>query len=278
MTRPSRLCPWPFPFDPEAELDWGDPVLSRRLLREHLDSSHDSASRRPATVERHLKRLARLLPGPPARILDLGCGPGLYAVPLAERGYDVTGIDIGPAVVRHARRSARERGVTHRCRFHVGDIRDLRGVGGGFDACLLIYHVLEAFPPRDQMRILRAAAACLEPGADLILEMRPEPDHPPGRISNWDVVESSLLSDRPHLLLTDSLYEPQRHTYILREIAVFDDGRTAVQQTTAAFTPLRRIGSLLLRAGFRLIATYDGWTTRRAADGCLSVVVRARRL
>ena len=103
---------WPRPFDPDAELDWSDPAFSRRLLAEHLDQSHDGASRRLPLVERHVRRLVQLLPGPPARVLDAGCGPGLYAIRLARLGYRVDGIDVGPAVIRHARRAARAAGVS----------------------------------------------------------------------------------------------------------------------------------------------------------------------
>jgi len=89
--RPSRLDAWPRPFDPGVELNWGDPVVSRRLLREHLDQSHDGASRRLRTVDEHVRRLQRLLPQPSAHVLDAACGPGLYSVRLAAAGHHVTG-------------------------------------------------------------------------------------------------------------------------------------------------------------------------------------------
>ena len=57
-------------------------------------------------------------------------------------------------------------------------------------------------------------------------------EQPPGRITGWDVVPHSLLSDEPHLLLADTVYDERRHTYMLREIAVLDDGTVEIQQTT----------------------------------------------
>src|SRR5689334_9174097 len=47
--------------------------------------------------------LDRLLPPPPARILDVGGGTGIYALPLAERGYRVHLIDAAPNHVERAR-------------------------------------------------------------------------------------------------------------------------------------------------------------------------------
>ncbi|MDQ6846332.1 MAG: SAM-dependent methyltransferase, partial [Candidatus Dormibacteraeota bacterium] len=92
--RPSRLDAWPRAFDPAVELDWGDPVTSRRLLREHLDQTHDGASRRLRLIDEHVRRLLRLLPEPPAEVLDAACGPGLYAARLARAGHRVTALDV----------------------------------------------------------------------------------------------------------------------------------------------------------------------------------------
>ena len=142
VRRLSRFPAWPRPFDPAAELDWSDPAFSRRLLAEHLDQAHDGASRRRTLIERHVTRLRQLLPEPPAHVLDAGCGPGLYAVGLARLGYRVDGVDVGPAVIRHARKEARASGVARLTHFEVGDVRTLP-LEPRYDAVLLIYYVLE---------------------------------------------------------------------------------------------------------------------------------------
>src|SRR5438132_771610 len=147
---PSALGEWPVPFDPRWELDWSRPDYSRRLLREHLDQSHDGATRRTGVVDEQVRRLRRLLPEPPSRVLDAACGPGLYAVRLAAAGYDVTGVDVGPAALRHARSLARARAVRGRVRFQHGDLRTLEPPKRPYDAAIVIYYVLEAFQRADQ--------------------------------------------------------------------------------------------------------------------------------
>ncbi len=274
--RPSRLDAWPRPFDPAVELDWGDPVVSRRLLREHLDQSHDGASRRLRTVDEHVRRLQRLLPPPGAHVLDAACGPGLYSVRLARAGHRVTALDMGPAVIDHARRLARESRLTDRMTARIADLRTLDG-NERYDAAILIYHVLEGFPRRQQAGVLRRLGAALHAGAPLIVEMRLRPDQPGGRISSWDVVGGSLHSDRRHLLLVETVHDHARNTYVLRETAVFDDGTTAVQQTSSALTPLDGIPPLFARAGLRVSALYDGWSRFRATPLSDTVLVVARR-
>jgi SAM-dependent methyltransferase len=271
--RPSGLPDWPIPFDKRFELDWGDPEVSRRVLREHLDQSHDGASRRLHVVERHVRRLLKLLPAAPADILDAACGPGLSAVRLARRGYAVSGIDVGDAVLRHARSLARDAKLGRRADFRRADLRTL-DVSEGYDAVLLIYYVLEAFRRSQQGLVLRRLAAALRPGGRLIAELRVRPDQPAGRLSAWEYVPFSILADRRHLLLTDATYDDEAHTYVLREIAVLDDG-VAVQQTTGAFTPLADVEQLFARAGLQVRAVYDGWTRYRATGLSQSLLVVA---
>ncbi|HET9050650.1 MAG TPA: methyltransferase domain-containing protein [Candidatus Dormibacteraeota bacterium] len=283
-TRVADLPAWPIPFDARAELDWGDPVASRRLLREHLDQSHDGASRRLHVVDRHVSRLRTLLPPPPATVLDAACGPGLYAVRLARLGYDVAGIDVGAAVLRHARSLARPEAAEApgRTTFTRADLRggglDAPALRGPFDACVLVYYVLEAFPRRTQTAILRRLGRRLRPGGRIVVEVRTQPDdHPPGRLSHWEDVPSSLLSDEPHLLLSDTTWDPRRRLYVLREVAVLPDGQVAVQQTTGAMSSLDDTCLMVARAGLQLVAVYDGWTRRRASNDSQELLAVAER-
>ena len=273
----STLADWPVPFDPAWELDWSRPEYGRRLLREHLDQSHDGASRRLKIVDRHVSRLRKLLPDPPARVLDAGSGPGLYATRLAAAGYDVTGVDVNPASLRHARASAPP-GTSGSLRFRRGELATLPVPATPYDAAILVYYVLEAFPAREQPRVLKRIAASLRDGGTVIVEMRLRPDQLPGRICWWDVVDRSLLGDRRHVLLGDSTYDRARNTFVLREIALFDDGSMAGQQTSAWLCPFDRIPSLFRRGGLEVTSMFDGWSAAAGTQLSECLVVVARRL
>jgi cyclopropane fatty-acyl-phospholipid synthase-like methyltransferase len=56
----------------------------------------------------------------PCKAIDFGCGAGNYAIYLAGKGFDVTGIDISPTAIRIAEENARQKGV--RCRFLTADV------------------------------------------------------------------------------------------------------------------------------------------------------------
>src|ERR1700675_4278392 len=65
---------------------------------------------------------------PPLRVLDLGCGDGTTAVPLARLGAEVVGVDIAKNLVDAGNKRAAEMGL-NRLKFQEGDACNLQGVG-----------------------------------------------------------------------------------------------------------------------------------------------------
>src|SRR5436190_2258450 len=65
---------------------------------------------------------------PPLRILDLGCGDGTTAIPLARTGAEVVGIDIARNLVEAGNKRAAAQGLS-RLKFREGDACSLQGVG-----------------------------------------------------------------------------------------------------------------------------------------------------
>jgi len=76
----------------------------------------------------------------PKKVLDIGCGTGGHAIPLARRGYDVTGIDRSGEMIKIARQKAKESGVN--VNFCVQDMRQLR-LNRKFDAAISMFAVLD---------------------------------------------------------------------------------------------------------------------------------------
>lgn len=99
----------------------------------------------------------------PVRVLDVGGAAGRYACWLAERGYEVTLVDLSATQVDLARENAAEHGVAERVTARQGDVRDLDFAADEFDAvCCLggpLSHVVDDAERATAMAELRRVAA-----------------------------------------------------------------------------------------------------------------------
>jgi SAM-dependent methyltransferase len=200
----------PTPWSEGETIPWDEPGFSRRMLREHLSQAHDAASRRFETIDRHVAWIASLLPtGCPSRILDLGCGPGLYAQRLAAQGHAVRGIDFSPASIEYARdQAAAERLEVE---YLHADMREA-DFGAGYDLAMLIFGEFNVFNPADARRILRKSHAALADGGLLLLEPHPFEavralGEEPG---SWYTTEQGLWSGRSYLCLQENFWDADR--------------------------------------------------------------------
>ncbi len=125
----------------------------------------------PEWTAREVDFVARQAPLPAYRtLLDICCGEGRHAIPLAERGYDVTGLDRDPVALTVAREHADAQGVS----IHMaeGDMRDLTAsVAGPFDVCVCLWQSFGYFDAATNEDILRQMGDLLRPGGRLILDI-----------------------------------------------------------------------------------------------------------
>ena len=103
-----------------------------------------------------------------ASILDLACGQGRHAIPLARLGFQVTGLDLSPTLLAHARARAGATGVI--VRWIQGDMRDLPWEAE-FDACVNLTTAFGYFATDDENEaVLRQVVKALKPGGQLLIE------------------------------------------------------------------------------------------------------------
>jgi SAM-dependent methyltransferase len=117
--------------------------------------------------ERIFEIFDRFLPEPPATIFDVGGGAGVYAFPLAERGYRVHLFDLTPLHVEQVRQRMLH-AASPLVEARVGDARQLDSAGSTADGYLLLgplYHLTDRV---DRMAALREAHRILKPGGTLL--------------------------------------------------------------------------------------------------------------
>lgn len=121
----------------------------------------------PDVTEQEVERLVNLLPSPPARVLDLACGNGRHAIRLAQRGFDVVGIDQTDVFLDLARASAADAGVDVELR--RGDMRTAEL--GRADAVLVLGNSFGYFSEVANEQVLHRIAHALSPGGVLLVEL-----------------------------------------------------------------------------------------------------------
>jgi SAM-dependent methyltransferase len=126
-----------------------------------LEESRLSAGPGLLEQERTRELLGRYLPPPPAKVADIGAGPGAYSLWLADRGYEVVARDLMPLHVDQLRSAAVRQGQAIDA--EVGDARRLELPDQAFDAVLLfgpLYHLQDR---ESRLQVLKEAARIVVP-------------------------------------------------------------------------------------------------------------------
>ena len=200
--------PIALPWKEGDNIPWNDPDFSQRMLAEHLSQEHNAASRTFDIIDQHVEWIHnQVLGGKNSKILDLGCGPGLYCHRLSMLGHQCSGIDYSPASITHARKVAEQSNLT--CTFLEADLREA-DYGDDFDVIMQIYGEMNVFKPVDFAIILNKAYNALKSGGILLLELHTFEavqawgTKPP----SWYASTGGLFSPEPHLVLEEYFWNP----------------------------------------------------------------------
>jgi ubiquinone/menaquinone biosynthesis C-methylase UbiE len=103
---------------------------------------------------------------PPLRVLDLGCGDGTTAIPLARTGAEVTGIDIARNLIEAGNKRAAEEGLRG-LKFQEGDAANLEGVADhSFDLLISVFGAMFAPRPFD---VAQEMVRVTKPGGRIVM-------------------------------------------------------------------------------------------------------------
>lgn len=244
-----------------GNLPWNDPAFSARMLAEHLDESHGAASRQAAERAAQLDWLwAQLWLEPGRRLLDLTCGPGLYAVALARRGVHVTGVDFSPAAIAYARQLAHDKRVSERCTFVEADVRAYEPEAQGYDAALLLYGQLAVFPREAAAALLSKAARALRPGGRLVVELLDQEHVDKAGSTWWFSDDKGLWGDKPFLSLGERRWDAAERASIERYTTIdLETGRLSEIVLCDQTYGVGEMIALMQAAGFGSVSAHARW-------------------
>lgn len=259
----------PAPWTTGDKIPWNDPEFSRRMLELHLCQDHDWASRRFDTIDRHVAWLASQLPSRNADILDLGCGPGLYARRLARLGHRCVGIDFSPASIEYAKQQAAQENLA--IRYELADLRQYEVVGQ-FDMAMMVFGEFNVFRKNEVEAILAKVCASLNPGGRFVVEVHPFDEVRCQGLTpvSWQSVQTGLFSDRPHLWLQEQFWDEATATTTTRYLIV-DAERADVMEygsTMQAYTDeqLRQMFEAVGMSNVKVLDESDWFAGEGLAD------------
>jgi SAM-dependent methyltransferase len=144
---------------------------------------------------------------PPLQALDLGCGDGTTAVPLARTGAEVTGIDIARNLVAAGNRRAQTLGLS-RLKFQEGDACHLQGVADhSFDLTLTVFGAMFAPKPMD---VAKEMVRVTKPGGRIVMGNW-IPNDPTSFVSQVLKISAAFTPPPPEGFISPMLWGVESH-------------------------------------------------------------------
>ena len=210
-------------YEYTGELFWNDPYISKQMLKAHLNTEHDAASRNGKAILKtvnHLFDCGILKKG--MRVLDLGCGPGLYSELIQEKGAKVVGIDGSENSIRYARERSERLGLGIEY-LHM-DFFEL-SFENEFDVVLQIYGELNTFSPFNRDRLLKIIRRSLKEDGRFVCDVTTRASRDVETMKpRWYTSESGFWSSEQHLVLEQSYDYPEESAWVDQFMVIDTNG------------------------------------------------------
>lgn len=200
---------------------WDDEHISKQMLKAHLDPDFEGASRKFSFIEQSVRWIKEIVPASSYKqLIDIGCGPGIYAEKFTEEGYEVTGVDFSTRSIEYAIRSAKEKNaVIH---YLCQDYLQLE-LNQTFDLATMIYCDYGALSTADREILMRTAYRRLRMGGKFLLDVFSTASYDRfEEAQTWELCENGgFWSQEPYLALHGRYKYPENatleHTVILSD-------------------------------------------------------------
>ena len=194
-------------YQPSDCAFWEDEHISKGMLEAHLNPDWEAASRKHAFIDKSAVWIAGQAPADRyPRLLDLGCGPGLYTVRFAAMGYHTAGLDLSPRSIAWAK--AHDGRTQYRCGNYLQWQEQ-----DAYDLITLIYCDYGALSTENRAALLRATRRALRPGGRLVLDaFTPLEKANLDTTRRWEVCDGGFWDAGHHLVMSENLRYSDRVT------------------------------------------------------------------
>lgn len=189
---------------------------------------------------------------PPARVLDLGCGPGRHSLELARRGFQVTGLDRTRSYLEQLRARAATEGLE--VATLQGDMREL-DQEGAFDAALCAFTTFGYFDdPADDLRVLQSLRRAVVPGGCVLIDVLGKEIAARGGHTRW------WARLEPDVWLLEERQAEDSYTSLVTRWIVLRRGVEEQLEMRYRLYAASELMALLQRAGFHDVRVFGDWS------------------
>ena len=209
-------------------------------------------------------------------VLDIACGTGRIALPLARGGLRVTGIDLAPEMLERAR--AQSAGLP--LQLHLADVRDFTLHDGPFACATMAGHAFQQMlTDADQRALFRCIHRHLAPGGLFAFDSRN-----PNGVETCDTKSAEFwhrftgADGKPGETYLESRWDEARqllHYTVIRRRKGRQETR---QRITLRYTTAAAIAGRLVAEGFAVLAQYGDWNRGPVRRDSYEIVTIARKL
>ena len=254
-----KLSQKPELFERSETSFWDDPHISKKMLEAHLNPDWNAASRKTSIIDKSVEWLnEEIFLNKDLKILDLGCGPGLYSSRLAELGYSITGIDYSRRSIDYAEDKARKNNLDIKYIYQNYLTIDFESE---FDVIMLIFCDLGALTNKERDILLAKIYKALKPGGTFIFDIFTDKNRKRDDLArSWEIKENGFWSERPYLAITESFLYPEADTFLDQTLVITEGEEIKIYRLFNHFYTKENLNDLLSEFGFKNHSYYSDST------------------
>jgi len=210
----------PTPYDKGTDMMWTDMHISKFLLDAHINPEIGVASRTSTDIDKTVDRIDKMV-RPGSEILDLGCGPGLYAERLSKKGHRVTGVDFSENSIDYA---IKQRGKNQATIEYINDNYLNLDVEGQFDFIMMIYCDFGVLVPEERRSLMKMIHKALKPGGIFLFDAIDEETIERLKFnSSWEMSEGGFWKPTPYICLSKSFHFKENRATLDQHLVMGED-------------------------------------------------------
>lgn len=210
----------PTPYDKGTDMMWTDKHISKFLLDAHINPEIGVASRTSTDIDKTVDMIDKMV-SPESEILDLGCGPGLYAERLSKKGHKVTGVDFSKNSIDYA---IKQRGKNQSSIEYINDNYLNLDFEGQFDFIMMIYCDFGVLASEERISLMKMIYKALKPGGIFLFDAIDEETIERLNFnSSWEMSEGGFWKPTPYVCLSKSFHFKENKATLDQHLVIGED-------------------------------------------------------